>query len=90
MAIFSVRTMVARLLCGLALASVAVADPFSSAIFYDGPADEHAAREARRYILLTTGGWAQLVDFNSSSTPQPFLCSRSFFFHRPSTQKTQS
>jgi hypothetical protein len=88
MAIFSVRTMVARLLCGLALASVAVAAPFSSAIFYDGPADEHAAREARRYILLTTGGWAQLVDFNSSSTPQPFLCSkRSFFFHRPLLKK---
>ena len=67
--------MVARLLfCGIALASVAAASPFSRAIFYDGPADEHAAREARRYILLTTGGWAQLVDSSSSSsTPRGWL-----------------
>ena len=55
-------------LCLCAAASAAAAPPFSRAIFYSQPGDEHAAREARRYIFLTTGGWSALhLSTNSSS-----------------------
>ena len=52
-----------------ALVGVAGA-PFSRTIFYD-PSDEFAAREARRYILLTTGGLSDLR--KSADAPTEWL-----------------